>query len=161
MSTGSGRDPFVGSGAGRHAFLDSSTFTGAPADLQPVYLPGPDSMPSLLPPAGAPVPSPAPAAPTVPATEHHLSPHVPHHQRPHLRRGVAARGKTRHRGDIALTIAGIGLGITLGMAVYAVKDGLDLPGGKMLAVGTISALVGTYLCLMLMLLVSRLPWLER
>ena len=33
MSTGSGRDPFVGSGAGRHAFLDSSTFTGAIASI--------------------------------------------------------------------------------------------------------------------------------
>ena len=161
MSTGSGRDPFIGSGAGRHAFVDSSTFTGAPTDLQPVYLPSPDSIPSLLPPVSAPVAMPTPAAPVAPALEQDLPGHLPHHQRPHLRRGVAARGKTRHRGDIALTIAGIGLGITLGIAIYAVKDGLDLPGGKMLAVGTISALVGTYLCLMLMLLVSRLPWLER
>jgi len=161
VSTGNGRDPFIGTGAGRHAFLDSSTFTGAPADLQPVYLPSPESIPTLLPPVSAPAPSPASTTAVAPATEQDLSPHLPHHQRPHLRRGVAARGRTRHRGDIALTIAGIGLGITLGMAVYAVKDGLDLPGGKTLAVGTVSALVGTYLCLMLMLLVSRLPWLER
>ena len=39
--------------------------------------------------------------------------------------------------------------------------GLDLPGGKMLALGTVAAMVGTYLCLVLLLLVSRIPWLER
>jgi predicted ferric reductase len=58
-------------------------------------------------------------------------------------------------------VAGIGLGISLGIAVYSVKDGLDLPGGKLLAAGTVAAMVGTYLCLVLLMLVSRIPWLER
>ncbi len=159
MSTGSGRDPFTGTGSGRHAFVEGAAFTGAPADLHPIYLPSPDAVPSLLPPpTSAPVAMPTPPVITQPTQQEH---HLPHLHRPHLRTGVAARGTTRHRGDVAITVAGIGLGISLGIGVYAVKDGMDLPGGKMLAAGTISALVGTYLCLMLMLIVSRLPWLER
>ena len=159
MSTGSGRDPFTGIGSGRHAFVEGAAFTGAPADLHPIYLPSPDAVPSLLPPpTTAPVAMPTPQVAAQPVEHEH---HLPHLHRPHLRPGVAARGTTRHRGDVAITVAGIGLGISLGIGVYAVKDGLDLPGGKMLAAGTISALVGTYLCLMLMLIVSRLPWLER
>lgn len=81
--------------------------------------------------------------------------------RPEIVRGIAGRGTSRRRGDIAITIGGIGLGISLGIGVASVKDGLDFPGGKVLAAGTISALAGTYLCLVLLLLVSRIPWLER
>jgi predicted ferric reductase len=83
------------------------------------------------------------------------------HERPHIVRGVQARGRSTRRGDISVTIAGIGLGIAAGIGALSVKDGLELPGGVMLAIGTMSALVGTYLCLVLLLLVSRLPWLER
>jgi len=90
-----------------------------------------------------------PPLPTAPST------------RPPVRPGVAARGRGRARGDVALTAAGVGLGISLGIAVYSVKDGLDLPGGKLLALGTVAAMVGTYLCLMLLLLVARIPWIER
>ena len=96
-------------------------------------------------------------APTAPP----IAPEKPRHMRPPITRGLAARGRTRNRGDVALTIAGIGLGICVGIGVYAVKDGLDLPGGKMLAVGTLSALVGTYLSLMMILLMARIPWIER
>jgi predicted ferric reductase len=81
--------------------------------------------------------------------------------RPAVRPGVAARGRARGRGDVAVTAGGVGLGISLGIAVYSVKDGLDLPGGKLLALGTIAAMTGTYLCLVLLLLVARIPWIER
>ena len=116
--------------------------TGAPMD---------EALLPPLPPQFAP-----PPVPTVPAAAAPVAP-----ARPHVRRGVAARGRSRRRGDIAITIGGIGLGISLGIAVYAVKDGLDLPGGKVLAAGTVAAMAGTYLCLVLLLLVSRIPWLER
>jgi predicted ferric reductase len=82
-------------------------------------------------------------------------------RRPDVRAGVAARGRGRGRGDVAITAGGVGLGISLGIAVYSVKDGLDLPGGKLLALGTIAAMTGTYLCLVLLLLVARIPWIER
>ena len=80
---------------------------------------------------------------------------------PPVTRGVRARGRSRRRGDIAITGAGVGLGLCLGIGVSAVRDGLELPGGTALALGTLAALVGTYLCLMLLVLVSRVPWLER
>jgi predicted ferric reductase len=43
----------------------------------------------------------------------------------------------------------------------SVRPGLSAPGGVLLGLGTICALAGTYLCLVLLLLVARVPWLER
>ena len=74
---------------------------------------------------------------------------------------MPAHGTTRRRGDLAVTVAAVGLGAVLGMGVVSVRGGLSLPGGPVLALGTLCALAGTYLCLVLLLLVSRLPWLER
>jgi predicted ferric reductase len=83
-------------------------------------------------------------------------------QRPAARpAGVAARGKRRRRGDLVLTVSGVGLGVTLGIGVRSVRGGWHAPGGALLAAGTLCALAGTYLCLALLLLISRLPWLER
>ena len=96
-----------------------------------------------------PVTAPLPPLPEAPAV------------RPRVKHGVEARGVGRGRGDVAVTAAGVGLGISVGMAVYQVKDGLDLPGGKILALGTIAAMAGTYLCLVLILMVARIPWIER
>ncbi|MFN8158811.1 MAG: ferredoxin reductase family protein [Candidatus Nanopelagicales bacterium] len=157
-------------GAGYDArYLPQTTGAFLPEVPEPAAAPVADAAHTALllaPPSGAPVdetllpplppqfaPPPIPAAP--------VAAPAPVTVRPHVRRGVAARGRSTRRGDIALTIGGIGLGISLGIAVYAVKDNLDLPGGKMLAAGTVAAMVGTYLCLVLLLLVSRIPWLER
>ena len=74
---------------------------------------------------------------------------------------MAAQGRRRRRGDVALGAAGLGFGACLALGVESVRGGLHLPGGVLLAGGTLAALAGTYLCLMLMLLVSRVPWLER
>jgi predicted ferric reductase len=98
-----------------------------------------------------PMPSPAPALPRRLRTS----------DRPPIVAGVQASGHTTHRGDIAVTIAGIGLGIAVGIGVFAVKDTVSFPGGWTRAAGTMTALVGTYLCLALLVLVSRMPWLER
>ena len=75
--------------------------------------------------------------------------------------GVRAAGRGTARGDVAITVAGVGLGICVGMGVMAVRPGLHLPGGWAIAVGTVTAMAGTYLVLVLLLLISRLPWLER
>lgn len=75
--------------------------------------------------------------------------------------GLPAQGRGTRRGDLVLVLAGVGLGITAGIGVGSVRDLLEFSGGPASAVGTLAALVGTYLCLMMLLLVSRLPWLER
>jgi predicted ferric reductase len=85
----------------------------------------------------------------------------PVERRRHARSAVAAHGRTRRRGDTAIALAGVGLGACVGMGVVSVRGGLALPGGPALALGTLCALAGTYLSLVLLLLVSRLPWLER
>ena len=146
-----GREPLMGTA--RHGFVEAGTLTTAPENLRPVYRPTPDTVESLLAPPSTPL---IDMPVDVPVETGTFSP-----RRLAIRTGVAARGRSRSRGDFAITIAAIGLGICLGIGVYATKPGLDLPGGTMLVLGTLSALVGTYLCLMLLLLVSRLPWLER
>jgi predicted ferric reductase len=75
--------------------------------------------------------------------------------------GLAARGRSTRRGDAAIGVAGLGLGASIAIGIHSVQSGLDLPGGMLLAAGTVAALAGTYLCLMLLMLISRLPWLER
>ena len=55
----------------------------------------------------------------------------------------------------------LGLAACLTLGLLSVLDGLDLPGGRLLALGTLAALAGAYLCLALLLLISRVPWLER
>ncbi|HEV7203266.1 MAG TPA: ferredoxin reductase family protein [Jatrophihabitans sp.] len=82
-------------------------------------------------------------------------------QSPPARTGLAARGRSTRRGDGVLLIGGLGLGAGVGLGVLSVKAGIAAPGGKLLAAGTLSALAGTYLCLVLLLLISRVPWLER
>jgi predicted ferric reductase len=98
---------------------------------------------------------PAPVRPAAPA------PRGRHSVRPPMQRGLASRGGSTRRGDVAITIAGIGLGISLGLGVSSALAGLAFPGGVFLAASMFSALAGTYLCLCLLLLISRLPWLER
>lgn len=78
-----------------------------------------------------------------------------------VRRGVGARGTSTRRGDIAVTIAGIGLGMTTAMAVAEAPNTWQYAGGPMTALGSIAAMAGTYLCLALLVLVARVPWIER
>jgi predicted ferric reductase len=74
---------------------------------------------------------------------------------------LASRGGSTRRGDVAITIAGIGLGISMGLGVSSAAAGWSYAGGYFLAASMFAALAGTYLCLCLLLLISRLPWLER
>ena len=137
-------------GGGRHAAFTPLP-VAPPASAPPAAPPGMFVPAPAAAPVSAPVAAPAPAV--APAAR--VSPYPP------VVRGVRARGTSRRRGDIAVTVAGIGLGICLGIGVSSVRDGLDLPGGWALALGTLAALTGTYLCLMLLVLISRIPWLER
>ncbi len=64
--------------------------------------------------------------------------------------------------DLLLGLAGLGLGITLALVVSAESRGsLVAPGGLLLAGGRLAGFVGTYLILVMVVLIARLPWLER
>lgn len=74
----------------------------------------------------------------------------------HLKRGRKAVA------DRILLVLGIGFGITVAMALSEVgRATLALPGGKFTAVGRVSGLAGTYLLLVMVVLVSRFAPLER
>jgi len=64
--------------------------------------------------------------------------------------------------DLFLGLAGLGLGITLALVVTAEsRSSLAAPGGLLLAGGRFAGFVGTYLILVMIVLIARLPWLER
>lgn len=64
--------------------------------------------------------------------------------------------------DALAGAAGLGLLITIGLAVSAESAGtLAAPGGVATALGRLTGLIGTYLMLITVLLVTRLPALER
>ena len=62
----------------------------------------------------------------------------------------------------ALLVAGVGLGATTALAITAeTETQLRAPGGLATFAGSITGLVGTYLALLMVLLVSRIPFVER
>jgi predicted ferric reductase len=64
--------------------------------------------------------------------------------------------------NLLIVLAGLGLGITIALGFIAESRGsLAAPGGVMTAIGRMTGLVGTYLLLITVLLVGRLPALER
>jgi predicted ferric reductase len=64
--------------------------------------------------------------------------------------------------NLLVGLAGIGLGITVGLALTAQSAGsLAAPGGVASALGRFAGLTGAYLMLILVLLIGRLPFLER
>lgn len=64
-------------------------------------------------------------------------------------------------GTVALAVGAVGLVGVVGLGAASASGGLAGPGGRASLLGTVAALAGTYLCLGLLLLVARLPWLER
>lgn len=96
-------------------------------------------------------------------------------QRPHARDGMvggAPRGRRRSDAsalvsprtpvaDLIVTFSGVGLGLVIGSTLIITRSSWSGPGGPAMVLGTFAAMTGTYLCMLLMLLVSRLPWLER
>jgi hypothetical protein len=65
-------------------------------------------------------------------------------------------------GKIALLVAGLGLGIVTALTVTAeTSSQLSAPGGLFTFVGSLTGMIGTYLALIMVLLVSRIPFVER
>ncbi len=63
--------------------------------------------------------------------------------------------------DACAALAGIGLGVTIGTAIAGMSRGsLAAPGGLLTAAAQLSGLTGSYLLLIMVVLIARLPWLE-
>lgn len=81
------------------------------------------------------------------------------------RKAVRAPASPRPRPALAraaLVVAGAGLGATTALAVTSeTASQLSAPGGLLTFAGSLTGLVGTYLALMMVLLVSRIPFIER
>jgi predicted ferric reductase len=130
---------------------------------------------AVLPPVTPPTPAPAPdqtADPPTPARPARHRRQDPPPTAPRARRGrprsasgkpvaTGPTGRRRLRGDLAATVAGVGGGFALGSTVVVMRPFWGTPGGPSTVLGSLTAIAGTYLCLMLLLLISRLPWLER
>ena len=71
------------------------------------------------------------------------------------------RPLVRWRANFALLLAGVGLGAVIASSLLTVLPDVDTPGGLANALGSTSAMIGTYLCLMLLILISRIAWIER
>lgn len=64
--------------------------------------------------------------------------------------------------DTCAAVAGLGFGAVLAAVITGESRGsLAAPGGLMTAAGRLAAFTGTYLILIMVVLVARLPWLER
>lgn len=62
----------------------------------------------------------------------------------------------------ALLVVGVGLGATTALAITAeTRSQLAAPGGRATFAGSLTGLVGTYLALVMVLLISRIPFVER
>jgi predicted ferric reductase len=83
-------------------------------------------------------------------------------RRDHARRRLPARPPRPALVKVALVVVGIGLGISVGLALTAETSAeFRAPGGPAIFVGSLTGLVGTYLALVMVLLVSRIPFVER
>src|SRR4051794_2151826 len=82
-----------------------------------------------------------------------------------LRRDHARMRPARQRPvvvDVLAAAAGIGLGVTIGLAVTAESAGsLSAPGGVATALGRLTGLLAAYAMVVVVLLVARVPPLER
>ena len=64
--------------------------------------------------------------------------------------------------EAATVVVGLGLGVCVGVALIAeTRTQLNAPGGIPTFLGSLTGLVGTYLALVMVLLVSRIPAVER
>jgi predicted ferric reductase len=64
--------------------------------------------------------------------------------------------------DVLAAIAGLGLGLAVALAFWGESLGaLRVPGGWLTLAARLCALVGTYLMLLTVVLMTRIPWLER
>jgi predicted ferric reductase len=63
--------------------------------------------------------------------------------------------------NVVTAVAALGFGVALGLGLMVITRGsLAAPGGVETAAGQLAGLAGSYLLLVMLLLISRLPWLE-
>lgn len=77
------------------------------------------------------------------------------------RRTSPADGTSTRRGRSALAVAIVGLVVVIGLALADSLPTWRFDGGPFIALGGLAALAGTYLSLALIVLVARVPWIER
>ena len=84
-------------------------------------------------------------------------------QRPVRGRRVRdVRRPSRWAGNVAALAAGVGAGVTIATCAPALSSpALNAPGGLVNALGIVAAMLGTYLALLALVLMARLPFLER
>lgn len=63
-------------------------------------------------------------------------------------------------GSIAAGLAGVGAGAVVGMTWVISAPTWSSPGGPLTTLGALTAMLGTYLSLVLIVVVARVPWLE-
>jgi predicted ferric reductase len=64
--------------------------------------------------------------------------------------------------DAFVAVIGLGLGAVIALAITGETRGsLSAPGGAATFVGRLSGLTGTYLMLVMLLLIARIPWIEK
>jgi len=64
--------------------------------------------------------------------------------------------------DVFAALAGLGFGVTTGLVITGETRGsLAAPGGWLIAGGRLAGFTGAYLMLIMLVLIARLPWLER
>ena len=68
----------------------------------------------------------------------------------------------RRVADALAAVAGLGLGVTLGLVISGETRGtLAAPGGWFIAGGRLAGFAAAYLMLVMVMIIGRLPWLER
>ena len=74
--------------------------------------------------------------------------------------GARRARRTRRAGDVFVALAGVGLGLVAGIQV-ATSTGVSGPGGLLIELSRWAGLIGTYLALLVIFLVARVPVIER
>ena len=69
--------------------------------------------------------------------------------------------RRRYAGDLGATLAALGAGAVVGSTWVMSSQTWSTPGGPVTVLGTLTAMLGTYLSLVLIVVVARVPWLER
>jgi predicted ferric reductase len=65
-------------------------------------------------------------------------------------------------GEIAIVLSSAGLGITLGFALHdATYSDMHSSSGIIVSIGRFSGLIGTYLVLISLIVIARVPWIEK
>jgi predicted ferric reductase len=82
--------------------------------------------------------------------------------RPRVARGRPGPAPQPWVADIVAGLAGLGFGAVLALVITGETSGsLHAPGGWLIAGGRLAGFTGAYLLLVMVVLIARLPWLER